>query len=65
MALFLLCLLEGRSFFSPEQNLTDKVKQETEPSAQPEILRTEDPEGTLEVHFLDVGHGDSTLILCG
>lgn len=65
MALFLLFLLESRSFFYPEQNLTDEVKQEAESSAQPEIIRTEDPEGTLEVHFLDVGHGDSTLILCG
>ena len=64
-ALFLLFVLEGGSFFFQGQNLTDKVKQETESSAPPEVIKTEDPEGVLEVHFLDVGHGDSTLILCG
>lgn len=64
-ALLLLFLLEGKSFFLREQNLTEEVKQETVPSAQPEIIKTEDPKGVLEVHFLDVGHGDSTLILCG
>ena len=64
-SVLLLLFLEGRSLFPRDQDLTDEVKQEAELSGQPEIVRTENPEGVLEVHFLDVGHGDSTLILCG
>lgn len=64
-SVLLLLFLEGRSLFPRDQNLTDEVKQEAELSGQPEIVRTENPEGVLEVHFLDVGHGDSTLIVCG
>ncbi len=30
-----------------------------------EINRVENPEGSMTVHFLDVGHGDATLIVCG
>lgn len=44
---------------------TDMVNQSAETSGTAEIVKVKDPEGELEVHFLDVGHGDSTVIACG
>lgn len=59
MILLLLVLAVEGLFSGQNDRSTEQVKQD------PEIVRTKNPEGTMEVHFLDVGHGDSTLILCG
>lgn len=44
---------------------TDKDNQPGKVSAETDVVKVKDPEGGLEVHFLDVGHGDATVILCG
>lgn len=44
---------------------TEKIRQNRDAESSEEIVKNEAPEGTLEAHFLDVGHGDATLIICG
>lgn len=63
--LLLLFLAESGRFTGLSDGLTETVEQGGEASVSGEIIKKDDPEGTLEVHFLDVGHGDSTLIICG
>lgn len=64
--LLFLFLVQGGRFSGLSDRLTETVEQgrETAPATEG-IVRSDHPEGTLEVHFLDVGHGDSTLIICG
>lgn len=64
--LLFLFLVQGGRFSGLSDRLTETVEQgrETAPATEG-IVRPDHPEGTLEVHFLDVGHGDSTLIICG
>lgn len=63
--LLLLFLAESGRFIGLSNGLTETVEQGGKASVSGEIIKRDDPEGTLEVHFLDVGHGDSTLIICG
>ncbi len=63
--LLLLFLAESGRFTGLSNGLTETVEQGGKASVSGEIIKRDDPEGTLEVHFLDVGHGDSTLIICG
>lgn len=64
--LLLWFLVQGGRFSGLPDRLTETVEQEGETAPAAEgIVKPDHPEGTLEVHFLDVGHGDSTLIICG
>lgn len=65
MVLLLLFLAGSRWFGDLSGGLTETVERGGEAAVSEEIVKTDDPEGTLEVHFLDVGHGDATLIICG
>lgn len=68
MSLTVLLLLfpaGSRWFGSLSGRLTETVEQDGETAVSEEIVKNENPEGTLEVHFLDVGHGDATLVICG
>ena len=59
----LFFLLQNRAVLGETSDLTNLVKQSAPASG--DIVRLKDPTGELEVHFLDVGHGDSTVIICG
>ena len=61
----LLFLIEGRIFSGRMGDPEEKTGHSTEKTDFTEVTKEADPEGTLEVHFIDVGHGDATLILCG
>lgn len=63
LALYLL--LQSRSGFGETGDLTGKVKQSAASPGTADAEKVKDPTGELEVHFLDVGHGDSTVVLCG
>lgn len=66
ISLTVLLLLAGSRWFGGlSGELTETVEQGGEAAVSQEIVKEEKPEGTLEVHFLDVGHGDATLIICG
>lgn len=65
MLLLILFLTESRRASDRINDLTEKVNHGTETNIPDKVIKSEDPEGTLEVHFLDVGHGDSTLVFCG
>lgn len=60
--LLILFLAEGKGFSG---GLTGTVEQDAGTEVSGDIVKKDTPEGTLEVHFLDVGHGDSTLVICG
>lgn len=64
VVLLFVFLAESGWFTGLFDGLTTTVEQGGEASASGGI-KTDDPDGTLEVHFLDVGHGDSTLVICG
>ncbi|MBD5552598.1 MAG: MBL fold metallo-hydrolase [Lachnospiraceae bacterium] len=65
LLLVFLLLMRNRQVSEWIDGLTDEVNQNAETVSGGEVIKTGDPEGELEVHFLDVGHGDSTVILCG
>lgn len=60
-----LLIMQKEQFSGWIGRLTGKVAQNTESNSERDIVKTKDPEGELEVHFLDVGHGDSTVVICG
>lgn len=64
-ALLLLLLTENRLFFGLSEGLDKTVNENGELSVSEEVFETDSLSGSLEVHFLDVGHGDSTLVLSG
>lgn len=64
LTLLILYLLAHR-LPEAEKDSTDIVNQPAGVSAETDVVKVKDPEGELEVHFLDVGHGDATVILCG
>ena len=43
---------------TPEDETTSEIEDTNSPNSEPVIL-----DGTMEVHFIDVGQGDSTLII--
>lgn len=64
LLLFLL-LMQNRQAAEWINSLTGQVNNGAEADNREEVVKVKDPEGELEVHFLDVGHGDSTLVVCG
>lgn len=66
LTLLVLYLLAQNLPESEKANgLTGEVNKGAAASGSADIVKEKDPEGELEVHFLDVGHGDSTVIVCG
>lgn len=66
LTLLVLYLLAQNLPESEKANgLTGEVNKSAAASGSADIVKEKDPEGELEVHFLDVGHGDSTVIVCG
>lgn len=66
LTLLVLYLLAQNLPESEKANgLTGEVNRSAAASGSADIVKEKDPEGELEVHFLDVGHGDSTVIVCG
>lgn len=63
--LIVILLLENRQISEWITSLRQEAGENSRADVTAEINETDITEGTLEVHFLDVGHGDSTLLLCG
>ncbi len=61
--LLILFFMESGGASDWQNRLTKKVNKDNETSFSEEIVKIDDL--VLEVHFLDVGHGDATLIICG
>ena len=61
LALLLILFLAGGTGFSG--GLTGTVEQDAGTEVSGDIVKKDTPEGTLEVHFLDVVNGDSTLVI--
>ena len=63
------CTATNQATSTSEKSQSDTTSGEAVQSGQEEKAAkapdTSKPEGTLEVHYIDVGHGDATLIKCG
>ncbi len=57
--------LQSRDSSGKADDLTGKANQSAEAQDAGNVVKVKDPTGELEVHFLDVGHGDSTVVVCG
>lgn len=57
--------LQGRAVSEKADDLTGKAGRSAETQDAGNVVKVKDPTGQLEVHFLDVGHGDSTVVVCG
>ncbi len=63
--LIVILLLENRQVSEWIASVCQETGENDRTDETAELNETDITEGTLEVHFLDVGHGDSTLLLCG
>ena len=60
------CLFQqSRAASEKADDLTGEVSRGAEAQDTGDVVKAKDPTGELEVHFLDVGHGDSTVVVCG